>query len=127
MWKLSVIGQHHERPDMDAVFFRLIFQIWAEWGSCGDLAVLRCCCLAKAPMLAEVMEEMLAQLGAGVVMSEIIPEAEGRLLAAGFNRIDYLELRDGGDLALLDQAKPGARLFAEAWLAGMWLIDNTAV
>ncbi|MEM8537987.1 MAG: pantoate--beta-alanine ligase, partial [Pseudomonadota bacterium] len=66
----------------------------------------------KAPVLAQVMEDMRAALTNGAKMSEIGPEAEARLLAAGFHKIDYLELRDGDGLALLDTAKPGARLFA---------------
>lgn len=81
----------------------------------------------KAPVLAEVMEDMRAQLQGGAVMSEIIEDAKARVMAAGFNEIDYLELRDGGDLSLLDRAKPEARLFAAAWLAGVRLIDNVAV
>ncbi|MEO1639625.1 MAG: pantoate--beta-alanine ligase [Pseudomonadota bacterium] len=81
----------------------------------------------KAPVLAEVMEEMREKLAAGAAMSEIRAEAEARILAAGFNEIDYLEMRDGDGLALLDKAKPGARLFAAAWLAGVRLIDNIGV
>ncbi len=80
-----------------------------------------------APVLAEVMEEMRAQLLDGAAMSEIVGDAQARVLAAGFNEIDYLELRDGRDLSLLDRAKPEARLFAAAWLAGVRLIDNMAV
>ncbi len=81
----------------------------------------------RAPVLAEVMEDMRAQLSNGAAMSEIIEDAQARVLAAGFNGVDYLELRDGGDLSLLDRAKPEARLFAAAWLAGVRLIDNIAV
>lgn len=81
----------------------------------------------KAPVLAEVMQDMRADLLAGATMAQITPDARARILAAGFTVIDYLELRDGDDLSLLDQAKPGARLFAAAWLAGVRLIDNIAV
>ena len=81
----------------------------------------------KAPVLAEVMEEMCEKLREGAAMSEILPDAEARILAAGFNTIDYLELRDGVALQLLDRPVPGARLFAAAWLAGVRLIDNMAV
>lgn len=81
----------------------------------------------KAPMLAEVMQDMRAQLLAGATMAQIVPDAQARIQAAGFTKIDYLELRDGHDLSLLDSAKPGARLFAAAWLAGVRLIDNIAV
>lgn len=80
-----------------------------------------------APVLAEVMDDLRAQLSDGAAMGAIEGDAKARLLAAGFNEVDYLELRDGGDLSLLDHAKPGARLFAAAWLAGVRLIDNIAV
>ncbi len=81
----------------------------------------------KAPVLAEVMEDMRAQLLDGAAMRDIVGDAKARILAAGFNDIDYLELRDGADLSPLDQTVPGARLFAAAWLAGVRLIDNIAV
>lgn len=81
----------------------------------------------QAPMLAEVMQELQAQLSAGAVMSQVAKDAQKRVLAAGFNEVDYLELRDGVDLSLLDSAQPGARLFAAAWLNGVRLIDNIAV
>lgn len=80
-----------------------------------------------APVLAEVMQDVRVQLLDGAAMSSIEADAQARLLAAGFNEVDYLELRDGADLALLDHTKPGARLFAAAWLAGVRLIDNIAV
>ena len=80
-----------------------------------------------APVLAEVMEEMREKLQGGASMADILPDATARIMAAGFNDVDYLELRDGGDLSLLDKAKPDARLFAAAWLAGVRLIDNIAV
>ncbi len=81
----------------------------------------------KAPVLAEVMEDMRAQLLEGAAMRDIAEDAKTRILAAGFNDIDYLELRDGRNLSLLDQTVPDARLFAAAWLAGVRLIDNIAV
>jgi pantoate--beta-alanine ligase len=81
----------------------------------------------KAPFLAEIMDDVAEALRAGGSMAELGPEAEARLLAAGFNSVDYLELRDGADLALLDQVTSGGRLFAAAWLAGVRLIDNIAV
>ncbi|WP_296423005.1 pantoate--beta-alanine ligase [Yoonia sp.] len=80
-----------------------------------------------APVLAEVMGDMRDQLLAGAAMAAIVGDAQARLLAAGFHTIDYLELRDGADLSLLDRTTPGARLFAAAWLAGVRLIDNIAI
>ncbi|WP_333711848.1 pantoate--beta-alanine ligase [Yoonia sp.] len=81
----------------------------------------------KAPVLAEVMNDLREALLAGGRMSDLGPEAEAHLLAAGFNKVDYLELRSGRDLGLLDQAAEDARLFAAAWLAGVRLIDNIGV
>ncbi len=80
-----------------------------------------------APVMAEVMYDVRDRLRAGARMSEILPGAKARIIAAGFNDVDYLELRDSGDLSSLDAAKPDARLFAAAWLAGVRLIDNIAV
>lgn len=80
-----------------------------------------------APVLAEVMHDIRDQLLQGAAMSDLLDDAKARILGAGFNDIDYLELRDGVDLSLLEQAKPDARLFAAAWLAGVRLIDNIAV
>ncbi|EBA13908.1 pantoate--beta-alanine ligase [Roseobacter sp. CCS2] len=80
-----------------------------------------------APMLAEVMEDMRRQLQDGATMTKVLPDAKARIMAAGFNDIDYLELRDGEDLGLLDVAREDSRLFAAAWLAGVRLIDNMAV
>lgn len=81
----------------------------------------------KAPILAQVMDDMAEALRGGAKMSEIGPDAEARLLAAGFNEVDYLELRDSSDLSIQDQATGEGRLFAAAWLAGVRLIDNIAV
>ncbi len=81
----------------------------------------------KAPVLAEVMEDIREQLQKGGAMQQITEPAKARLLTAGFTQVDYLELRDGQNLSLLDQPLPGARLFAAAWLAGVRLIDNIAV
>ena len=81
----------------------------------------------KAPRLAEVMEEVAQALNAGGTMDTLGPKAEAQLIAAGFNSVDYFELRDGDDLSVLNTMKPGARLFAAAWLAGVRLIDNIAV
>ncbi|PJI86047.1 pantothenate synthetase [Yoonia maricola] len=80
-----------------------------------------------ATMLAEVMEDMRQKLQGGASMAAILPDAKSRIMTAGFNKIDYLELRDGDDLSLLEHSKPDARLFAAAWLAGVRLIDNMAV
>ncbi len=81
----------------------------------------------KAPILPEVMEEMRAALADGAKMTDIQGPAIEKIVASGYNEVEYLELRDGVTLSLMDQSAEGARLFAAAWLAGVRLIDNIAV
>jgi pantoate--beta-alanine ligase len=81
----------------------------------------------KAPVLSEIMNELREALLAGGRMSDLLEDAKAKIVNAGFNEVDYLDLRDGTDLALLDQPVEGSRLFAAAWLAGVRLIDNIAV
>ena len=50
-----------------------------------------------------------------------------RIAAAGFARIDYLELVDGERLSPLRAVTPGARLMAAAVMGTTRLIDNLAV
>jgi pantoate--beta-alanine ligase len=50
-----------------------------------------------------------------------------RLLEAGFDSVDYAELRDGASLAPLDSPRAGARLFVAARTGGTRLIDNMAI
>ncbi len=49
------------------------------------------------------------------------------LLQAGFEKIDYLELRHAETLESLQMAAPPARLFVAAWLGATRLIDNLAI
>ena len=76
--------------------------------------------------MAQVMNDVRERLLEGAAMSELAEGAKAQILAAGFNEIDYFELRSA-DLVLLDKTEPNARLFAAAWLAGVRLIDNIEV
>ncbi len=71
------------------------------------------------------MAEKLLQAG-----GEAAPVLEwgcGELRAAGFETLDYLELRAADDLQELARPDRPARLFVAAWLGGVRLIDNVAV
>lgn len=57
-------------------------------------------------------------------VAEAIADARADILAAGFDSIDYLELRDGDSLAQLDAPAQGARLFVAARIGKTRLIDN---
>ena len=80
-----------------------------------------------APRLHEEMEAFALGLRAGEDFADLHVRAAARLDKAGFNRVDYLDLRAQDDLAALDAPDRPARLFAAAWLAGVRLIDNIDV
>ena len=46
------------------------------------------------------------------------------LLDAGFDTVDYFEIRDAATLAPAEMFGPGLRIFAAAWVGETRLIDN---
>ncbi len=83
--------------------------------------------------IARRLNGVLAEAGAaatsGRPVETVEREACDALLAAGFDRIDYVAVRRGEDLAPFDSAlvdAPG-RILAAAWLGRTRLIDNMAV
>jgi pantoate--beta-alanine ligase len=56
-----------------------------------------------------------------------IREAAEKLRAAGFERVEYIELRDAGTLMPSDDPRRPRRMLAAAWLDGVRLIDNIPV
>lgn len=84
---------------------------------------------AVAPGLSRALANAVARLHAGAPVADVEAEAVAALLAAGFARIDYVEVRRAEDLARLG---PGpvegpARVLAAAVLGRTRLIDNMAV
>ena len=57
----------------------------------------------------------------------LIETATNRLLDAGFDKVDYFELRDGNSLAATQTLDPENRLLIAAMLGGTRLIDNIAL
>jgi pantoate--beta-alanine ligase len=81
-----------------------------------------------APLLHQVLTEAARTLADGRAAAEALAAGTRRLLAAGFTRVDYLELRDAEDLAPLDHVgERPARLLAATLLGGTRLIDNVPV
>lgn len=80
-----------------------------------------------APKLAESLFRAAGQLGAGAAFSQALAEAEEAILAAGFARVEYLEVRSEADLAPMERLDRPARLLAAAWLGETRLIDNVRV
>jgi pantoate--beta-alanine ligase len=76
-----------------------------------------------------VLAEAAAALARGSGVAPVVAAARARLLAAGFERVDYVEARGAEDLS---EQGPGpiaapSRLFAAAWLGRARLIDNMAI
>lgn len=82
---------------------------------------------AIAPKLAEVLVATSRRLASGAAAEPALREAGAAILAAGFDRVEYLELRAEQDLAPLDGLRRPARLLVAAWLGETRLIDNVEV
>jgi pantoate--beta-alanine ligase len=80
-----------------------------------------------AARLPEILGRAIAQLAGGAPATPILDAARAELRAAGFERIDYVELCDRETLHPLAAAQPGARLFAAVHLGSTRLIDNWPV
>ncbi|MFC3069749.1 pantoate--beta-alanine ligase [Phenylobacterium soli] len=82
-----------------------------------------------APEIHRTLTAAIEQLHAGRPVAEVEAGAIARLSAAGFARVDYVEVRGAGDLARLGPGPitPPARILAAAFLGKTRLIDNMAV
>lgn len=66
-------------------------------------------------------------LRSGTEPGEALADIEAALFAAGFDMIDYVELRDAGTLEPLEQLDRPARILAAARIGRTRLIDNIPV
>lgn len=82
-----------------------------------------------APELHRVLSEAALRLRAGDPVEAVERAAVVRLTAAGFGRIDYVEVRGAGDLSRLGPGpiQPPARILAAVLLGRTRLIDNLPV
>ena len=83
--------------------------------------------LAMESTMHEAMERAAERIVAGEPVAQALADAKAEVVAAGFNDVEYLELRAVGTLKSLDALTDPARLLAAANLAGVRLIDNIAV
>lgn len=83
---------------------------------------------AAAPVLYRTMARMAARLADGASTPEIeCAWGVEQLAAAGFDKVDYLEVRDPVTLEPVDRPSVPGRVLAAAWLKGTRLIDNLPV
>lgn len=81
----------------------------------------------RAPALNRILAEAAAELANGGPAEAVLSAARNAVAAAGFDPVDYLELRAADDLSSLARAERPARVFVAAWLGQVRLIDNLPV
>ncbi|NIY76601.1 pantoate--beta-alanine ligase [Thalassospira sp. HF15] len=83
---------------------------------------------AIAPTLNKVLGDITAKAATGAELGPLLAKGREEILKAGFNPIDYLEVRDAATLELISNTvtKP-ARIFVAARLGKARLIDNHAI
>ena len=80
-----------------------------------------------ARALPRLLGEAAQAIREGRPVASALAEAASRLAEAGFERVDYVELRDAETLDPLDELDRPARLLAAAAIGGTRLIDNLPV
>lgn len=80
-----------------------------------------------AVSLSATLFTMAERLQAGAAVTEQEAWGKGALADAGFDKIDYVEVRDAETLAPVDRVTRPARVLAAAHLGGTRLIDNVPV
>jgi len=85
---------------------------------------------ARAPAMIAALRHVAARIGESMAAAEACGQGRRKLEEAGFDSIDYLEVREEENLAPVegrpDPARP-ARVFAAAFLGETRLIDNWPV
>ena len=82
---------------------------------------------AAAPALHRAMARAADALRQGRAPAAVLDAARAGIVAGGFDRVEYLDLRHPRTLAPLDRVDGPARLLAAAWLGPVRLIDSVAV
>ncbi|WP_113154449.1 pantoate--beta-alanine ligase [Nitratireductor sp. OM-1] len=80
-----------------------------------------------APAIANVLRETAERLASGMMAAPALEAARSALEAAGFDRVEYFDLRDAETLLPIERVDQPARLLAAAWLGETRLIDNLPV
>ncbi|MDB5645138.1 pantoate--beta-alanine ligase [Methylobacterium sp.] len=79
---------------------------------------------ARAPHLQAVLARIGEGLAAGGHAGPLLAEGRAALKAAGFDPVQYLEIRDAETLAPVERATRPVRVLAAAYLGRTRLIDN---
>lgn len=82
---------------------------------------------AAAAALPRAMGNAIERFATGDTAAAVLSDLRSTILGAGFESVDYAELRDAASIALLDAPNDNARLFVAARIGGTRLIDNMAI
>ena len=77
-----------------------------------------------APSMFCTMRAVAERLHSGIDLDAQSEWGQLALLDAGFDRVDYFEVRDAATMEKPREFGPGMRIFAAAWLGQTRLIDN---
>lgn len=80
-----------------------------------------------APALHRAMLVAAEAIRSGALPAAALAEAEQAVVAAGYERVEYIALHDAETLAPAADLSRPVRMLAAAWLGGVRLIDNIAV
>lgn len=82
---------------------------------------------AVAPKLHQALQRVREAALAGEDSRRAVDEVSHDLIESGFDRIDYIAMRDADSLGEITPDTKAVRLLAAAWLGRTRLIDNIAV
>jgi pantoate--beta-alanine ligase len=82
---------------------------------------------AAARALPRALGEAAQAIAEGAPVAEALDKARARIEGAGFDPVDYVELRDAETLAPMTALDRPARLLAAAFMGRTRLIDNLPV
>ena len=77
-----------------------------------------------APSMFGTLRAVAERLHSGIDLDAQSEWGQSALLDAGFDRVDYFEVRDAATMEKPREFGPGMRIFAAAWLGQTRLIDN---
>jgi len=80
-----------------------------------------------APALYKALTDAAKRVRGGEAASKACADAAKALIAAGFARTDYIDVRDAETLAPVEHPSKPARILAAAWLGRTRLIDNRSI
>jgi pantoate--beta-alanine ligase len=82
---------------------------------------------AIAPALHKTMQEVAKKLQDGGDVEQALLWGKSKLLEVGFDRVDYIEIRNADNLTPISTLQNSSRLLAVAVLGGVRLLDNIEV